>query len=212
MKTLDSRILIGVIAVLTAGLIGVIGTSSTPLAIGASTINGFQDGSGMLGHVTLVATDANGDIKSYQQLDNLITRVGVNCLAHTLFESTEVAGGSVTCGGDPGLFNVIAIGEGNGQNDQSTGLATESLVAGLTPDTDTSVLVVDDGDGNGATAQVEVTFTSGAGTTSITEAGIFNNTATGTPAQMMSYRDFTSISLDSGDSLTVTWTITLDGT
>jgi len=210
MKTLDSRVLIGVIAVLTAGLIGVVGTSSTPLAIQASTIDGFQDGSGMFGHLTLVATDANGDIKSYQQLDNLITRVGVNCLAHTLFESTEVAGGSVTCGGDPDIFDVIAIGTGNGQADIDTGLDVQTAVSGLTPDTDTSVLVIDDPDGTGATAQVEVTFTSA--TTSITEAGIFNNTNTASPAQMMSYRDFTSISLDSGDSLTVTWTITLVGT
>jgi len=212
MKTLDSRVLIGVIAVLTAGLIGVVGTSSTPLAIQASTIDGFQDGSGMFGHLTLVATDDNGDIKSYQQLDNLITRVGVNCLAHTLFESTEVAGGSVTCGGDPDIFDVIAIGTGNGQADIDTGLDVQTAVSGLTPDTDTSVLVIDDPDGTGATAQVEVTFTSAGATTSITEAGIFNNTNTASPAQMMSYRDFTSISLDSGDSLTVTWTITLVGT
>ena len=211
MKTLDSRILIGVIAVLTAGLIGVVGTSSAPLAIGVSSIDGFHDGSGMLGHLTLVATDSDGDIKSYQQTDNLITRGGANCLAHTLFESSDVAGGSVTCGGDPDLFDVIAIGTGNGQTDTSTGLAAQTAVSGLVPDTDTSVLVVDDPDGSGATAQVEVTFTSGAGTTSITEAGIFNNTNTASPAQMMSYRDFTSISLDSGDSLTVTWTITLDG-
>jgi len=212
MKTLDSRVLIGVIAVLTAGLIGVVGTSSTPLAIGVSTIDGFQDGTGMLGHLTLVATDSDGHITSYQQTDNLITRVGANCIAHVLFESTEIVGGSATCNGDPGIFNAIAIGESSGQTDLSTGLATQTTTGGLTPAADSSVAVTDDPDGTGATAVVEVTFLSSGSTTSISEAGIFNNTNTVSPAQMMSYRDFTAISLDNGDSLTVTWTITIDGT
>ena len=209
MKTLDSRILIGAIAVLTAGLIGVVGTSSTPLAIGTSTIDGFQDGSGMLGHLTLIATDSDGQIKAYQQTDNVVTRVGHNCFAHILFEPTDNVGGSVTCGGDPGVFDAIAIGTGNGQTDTSTSLAIETGTAGLTPDTDPNGVLVADNTGSGATAIVEVTFTSTGSTTSITEAGIFNNTITSSPAQMLAYRDFTAISLDNGDSLTVTWTITV---
>jgi len=210
MKQVDSRILIGVIAVLTAGLIGVLGTSSTPLAIGTSTIDGFQDGTGMLGHLTLVSTDSDGQITSYQQTDNLITRRGTDCFAHILFEPTNVAGGSSTCSGDPSIFNAIAIGTGNGQVDTSNALAAETSVSGLVPDTDANgVLVTDDGDGSGSTAVVEVTFTSAGATTSVTEAGIFNSTTTGGTTQMMAYRDFTAISLDSGDSLTVTWTITV---
>ncbi len=209
MKQIDSRILIGVIAVLAAGLIGVIGTSSTPLAIGTSTIDGFQDGSGMLGHLTLVATDSDGQIKAYQQTDNVVTRVGHNCFAHILFEPTGPTGGSVTCGGDPGVFDAIAIGTGSGQTDTSTTLATQTATTGLTPDTDANGVLVADNTGAGATAIVEVTFTSAGATTSITEAGIFNNTNTASPAQMLAYRDFTAISLDNGDSLTVTWTITV---
>ena len=209
MKTLDSRVLIGVIAVLTAGLIGVVGTSSTPLAIGTSTIDGFQDGTGMLGHLTLVSTDSDGQITSYQQTDNLITRRGTDCFAHILFEPTNVAGGSSTCSGDPSIFDAIAIGTGNGQVDTSNALAAETAVSGLVPAADTSVLVTDDPDGTGSTAVVEVTFTSGGATTSVTEAGIFNSTTTGGTTQMMAYRDFTAISLDNGDSLTVTWTITV---
>ena len=209
MKTLDSRILIGAIAVLTAGLIGVVGTSSTPLAIGTSTIDGFQDGSGMLGHLTLIATDSDGQIKAYQQTDNVVTRVGHNCFAHILFEPTNVAGGSVTCGGDPGVFDAIAIGTGSGQTDASTSLATQTTTTGLVPDTDANGVLVADNTGSGATAIVEVTFTSNGLTTSITEAGIFNNTITSSPAQMLAYRDFTAISLDNGDSLTVTWIITV---
>ena len=209
MKTLDSRILIGAIAVLTAGLIGVVGTSSTPLAIGTSTIDGFQDGSGMLGHLTLIATDSDGQIKAYQQTDNVVTRVGHNCFAHILFEPTNVAGGSVTCGGDPGVFDAIAIGTGSGATDTSTSLIAQTATTGLVPDTDANGVLVADNTGAGATAIVEVTFTSTGATTSITEAGIFNNTDTSSPAQMLAYRDFTAISLDNGDSLTVTWTITV---
>ena len=208
MKTLDNRILIGVIAVLAAGLIGVLGTSSTPLAIGTSTIDGFQDGTGMLGHLTLVSTDSDGQIKSYQQTDNLITRRGTDCFAHILFEPTNVVGGSANCSGDPSIFDAIGIGTGNGQSDTSNDLASETSTSGLVPFADTSVLVADN-TGSGATAIVEVTFTSGGATTSITEAGIFNSTTTGGTTQMMAYRDFTAISLDNGDSLTVTWTITV---
>ena len=209
MKTLDNRILIGVIAVLAAGLIGVLGTSSTPLAIGTSTIDGFQDGTGMLGHLTLVSTDSDGHIKAYQQTDNLITRRGTDCFAHILFEPTNVVGGSTNCSGDPSIFDAIAIGTGSGATDTSNALISETGTTGLVPAADTSVLVADDGDGSGSTAVVEVTFTSGGATTSITEAGIFNSTTTGGQTQMMAYRDFTAISLDNGDSLTVTWTITV---
>ncbi len=211
MKVLDSRILIGAIAVLAAGLIGVLGTSSTPLAIGTSTIDGLQDGTGMLGHLTLVATDSDGHIKSYQQTDNLITRRGHNCFAQELFYDPLAAGGSPTCGGDPGLFSAIAIGTGTGQAETDNALNAETGNSGLTPAADPSVTVGDDTDGNGATAQVGVTFTSTfAGATSISEAGIFNSTTTGGQTQMLAYQDFTAISLDNGDSLTVTWTITVD--
>jgi len=209
MKQVDSRILIGVIAVLTAGLIGVLGTSSTPLAIGTSTIDGFQDGTGMLGHLTLVSTDSDGQITSYQQTDNLITRRGTDCFTHILFEPTNVVGGSTNCSGDPSIFDAIGIGTGSGQSDTSNALAAETAVSGLVPAADTSVLVTDDPDGTGSTAVVQVLFTSAGATTSITEAGIFNSTTTGGTTQMMAYRDFTAISLDSGDSLTVTWTITV---
>ena len=213
MNKLDNRILIGAIVVLAAGLFGVIGMTSTTLAVGGTTINEITSGTGMVGHLTLISTDSDGNIKSYQQTDNLVTQRATNCIAQELFRDPGLAtGASTTCGGDPGRFDAIAIGIGTGSTETSNTLNSETGIGGLTPqfdDTSDGVTISDDS-GSGTDAVVETTFTSSGATTAITEAGIFNSTTTSGQTQMFAYQSFTAISLDSGDSLTVTWTITVD--
>lgn len=214
MNKLDNRILIGAIVVLAAGLFGVIGMTSTTLALGGTTINEIASSTGMMGHLTLISTDSDGNIKSYQQTDNLITQGATNCIAQELFRDTTTfgSGDSTTCAGNPGKFDVIAIGTGSGVTDTGNDLAARTSITGLVAqadDTSDAVTITDDS-GTGTDAVVETTFTSGGATTAITEAGIFNSTGIGGTTEMFSYRSFTAISLDSGDSLTVTWTITVN--
>ena len=213
MNKLDNRILIGAIVVLAAGLFGVIGMTATTLALGGTTINEIASGTSMMGHLTLISTDSEGNIKSYQQTDNLITRPGTNCIVQELFRDPgQATGASGTCGGDPGKFDVIALGESSGAIDTSTDLVSRTGTTGLlaqVDDTSDDVTITDDPDGAGSKAVVETTFTSTGSTTAITEAGIFNSTGVGGTTQMIAYRSFTAISLDNGDSLTVTWTITV---
>ena len=51
---------------------------------------------GFLGHVTTIVTDENGQIKAYQQSDNVIVDTGVDCAADILFDDPPFTTGCST--------------------------------------------------------------------------------------------------------------------
>ncbi len=161
----------------------------------------------MLGHLELVATDSEGNIKSYLQTDNTIVDQGVACISQQLFRDTGDGGGSSVCAGDPGPFDVISIGESTTGGTAVSALADVADEAGLqTPLQDIDV-TVSDGTGT-STGQISVQFThTGASTESITEALLTNSTLTADDVAL-AYKTFTAIPLDVNDQLTVTWTVT----
>lgn len=209
MKTQYTLMVLGVIAA--ASLISVSAFNGLATTYSVANTDGVKTGISILGHLELVATDADGYIISYQQTDNAIVEQGVDCIVQKLFRDPLVGGGSVTCGGDSGQFDVIQIGIGtDGTPDAATGVATPATLAGLSAaKQDPDGVTVADTTGTGATGVVSVSFTNtaGAGSESITEAIILN--ATSGIDNALAYRTFTGIPLDDTDQLTVTWTITV---
>ncbi len=180
----------------TVGMIGINGLGFTPFG-NAQTASTNMEAYPILGHITLVHKDANGNIKSYLQTDNVVTQKGENCVVSRMFNN-PASGTADTCA-SPANFRGIAIGSGSAAaTDAQTALTTEVLRNGATTFTITVA-----GSGAGAHAVLAKTFT---GTTqTITEAGVFDNNATA--GNMLARQTFTGIPLAATDSLTINWDI-----
>jgi len=212
-----------------AMVVGMATTSafSTPHVIASSTIVDNQFG--MLGHITLTQTDADGNMKSYIQTDNVIVNVGENCVAETLFNVT--AGGTDACDGasnplygigKPGInnegFSFIAVGNFSAVATPPVAVETDQ---GLTNENATSTMIRQDGSptlttpsanlGSSAVVTLSAVFTSDGGISDVDESGIFDEPTFGAPGpgNMLARQTFTNIQLSDGDQLTVEWEITI---
>jgi len=207
-----------------AMVIGMATTSafSTPLVIASSTTVDNQFG--MLGHITFTHRDADGNMISYIQTDNVIVNIGENCVAETLFNVTTTDGTHACANAGTALyntgngistagFNFVAVGDAAGS---PPGAAAEDDVAlnnenatGSTMDRKkVSPPGVTDSTGTGSSAKVTLSavFTSDGGTSTVDESGVFDQIATG---NMLARQTFNEIVLSAGDQLTVEWEITI---
>ncbi len=170
----------------------------------------------IMGHITLVLTDEDGNIKAYRQTDNAIYNNGFNQIIDDAF-GNDGTPACTACQATTANFNNIGIG---------TGVVPAALSAtDLTSPTGTATLCDRVVDGTGAVSVVDtflVTIsasfggaTSGADmanvaceATAITEAGLFNS-ATDATGEMFAAQGFAAINIVSAtDILTVTWELT----
>ncbi len=228
----------GVFAVAMGTLIftGFSGVSAMPLMTEA--IPQTQDRAGILGHVTYTLFNADGDIKSYAQGDNVVVIVGKNCIASHIFSSTDDGpGGENTCGGNTSNFDFIAIGNGTGTStDEDAQLDGATVCADTSNDGEmarvqVTPVIKNATTGNGAVVTLETlggevfTFANDAtvkNTTTVLQSGLFDaqessvaadgSCATlgfpGNPWNMFSIQDI-SVTTTDGDSLSIKWTITI---
>ena len=173
----------------------------------------YQDSTQIYGHVTVIHSDPDGNILSYAQTDNLLSSTGKDCMAELIFGGTA---GTSCEGGTASVFNTIVLF--NGQSFPTTMnstilLANEITAAGLAiADGDLltpaeSVIAGDNGylDGSGSQTTIANTFVATT-TQAVDGAALFN----GTPFDaVLAGQQFTSVTLNSADTLAVTWTITL---
>lgn len=189
---------------------------STPLLLAQAQDAETSNHLGMMGHIELTATDPDGNIKHYIQTDNTIVNIGENCLGELLFDvdmtgaGDACAGTGITTGshGSSGNgFTFLAIGNNTGstaEGESNTALDTE--VGSRAEETAPSVTPSTGASGTSAEVILSEVFTPGANT--ISEAGLFDASASG---NMLARQVFTGIPLGASDQLTVQWTITLGG-
>ncbi len=207
MKRQTTLAMFGIVfaAAMALGMVSVSGFSQSMFL--ASPETKIDSNVGILGHITLTATNPDGKIISYIQTDNLIVNRGENCVAETLFNVTTT--GDDECLGDDisaEKFTFIAIGNGTlpvvGAENKT--LADEQQrTQAADEDRD-----VDSSSGTGDTeAIVTMTaeFTAGE-ELDITESGIFDE-AGDDAGNMLARQKFTAISLSEDDKLTVEWEI-----
>ena len=222
--------LVAAIAVLSGGL----GFSMTGVFDDQELMTSKLPATGFLmGQVEIEARNADGELFAYRLSDNEVVDDGEQCILKMLFASNQasevgrgeyVTGGSGACSGIlTAAWHVIAIGDDNSNGfyavgqaasdvDTLVGLGNEtSGVSGLERKAGTITWF----NGTGATATkvtLAHTFTAGTlhpGTThAIGESGLFNATSAGAQG-MLARQTFTDVTLDSGDSITVTWTFTV---
>jgi len=202
-------------ALVASGLVGSNLLSAQPSGLVAQDTTPSSDGMKISGHVTTIATDANGNIKAYRQTDNVVVNNGKDCVTKLLFggSTTRGAAGTGTCTGLLNApFTAIAVGNRSG----TTTVAT------------TNSSLTHEANGNGLSRQVgTVTYTNATSTassitviqttfgpltglssggTQVTESGLFNST-TVNAGGMFAHQAISSIALNTGDSLTIKWTI-----
>ena len=197
---------IAIMAVITgiAILGGSLAFASTLVSTSNNSFSTSQDTAGLYGHVSLVIYDTEGNVKKYIQGDNLITNNGENCIAELL--TGEATSGTTDCKSvvstASGPFKRVAIGT------SGVAAATSDVVLGtafktklITPTIASSTSTTD------AIITWLATYTA-TGSQTFKESGIFDTS--GTTRNMLAHKLFTtSATLTTGDTVAVTWNITV---
>lgn len=231
MKTTSMVALIAVISAVSIGAISMNGFSAIPfVAASASPESGT-----MMGHVEYILRDSDGNIKSYAQGDNMVVNRGDDCSIAYMFQPTSTTGGADVCTTfNPAGFHFIGIGNASMTVDATdTTLVDAGATTVATSAADGLMSVRWDNDtaatasSNGGTVVIATpspfTFSlSGAATnaTTVTTAGLFDNTCsaqstttgvcTANAGVMNMFSAQTiSVAVTNGDTLAVTWTITV---
>lgn len=136
---------------------------------------------GMPLHIKAVLRDEFGNVKQTLSVYNTVTTAGKNGIADQVLASPSL-----------NKPTHMAIGTGTGG---TTSLTTELDRNALTSKTRSNAIVTMVGD-----------WAAGDGTGAITEAGVFDAASTG---NMWLYSSFSVINKAAGDSLSISWTLTI---
>jgi hypothetical protein len=137
------------------------------------------------GRLNIQLLDANGNVKEERNHDNLVVTNGLTFICSRMKDTTK------------GAMSHMALGSGNtaaaaGQTDLVTLVGSRNALDSTTPATSSITYVS--------------TFAAGAATGAITEAGIFNASTAG---DMLCRTVFPVVNKQSGDTMVITWTISL---
>jgi len=212
-------VLVAALAVLSGAMgMSMTGAFSDQGIMTASTGNAAT---GMLiGHVAIEGRHADGELFAYRQLDNAVVDDGEQCILKMLFSNgtsgtgrgaTATTGTGACTGALTGAWDVIAIGtctscqdgETFAPNDLDVVLKTESTSNGGQRQIATVKTWT-----NGTFPQVVMskTFTAEGGNIgAVTESGLFNST-TSNKNGMLARNTFAPVTINTGDSITITWT------
>jgi hypothetical protein len=139
------------------------------------------------GALRVVLTGADGQIKDDRELKNLVVNTGLNFIASRMKEATAT------------VMSHMSLGTGTtaaAAGDTTLGTEISASRVALTSTTVTANQVT-----------YIASFAAGVGTGAVTESGIFNASSSGT---MLCRTVFPVVNKQAGDSMTVTWTVTVN--
>ena len=230
MDSMNSKTtIIGLVAAI-AVLSGAMGLSVTGAFSDLKTADTPFVTTGMLiGHLEIEAHHADGELFAYRQVDNAVVDDGEQCILKMLFATSEGTTGRgnyasstnayAGCSGAlTGAWNVIAIGtDATTPVDTDVVLGTEINMAGA-PRAIALTKVWVNGSSTAAEDAAPVgmtqaltsvtlsnTFTAGADFGAVAESGLFNSTTFNTNG-MLARNTFPAVTINNGDSITITWT------
>jgi len=208
MKQPQTIALTAILAV-AVGMVGFHGSFGDTFGFDSSPEIATNDGQTYKGHIVLKHFDAEGNLLAYQQTDNVITFTGKNCAAEVIFGA-----GFATCP-TAAVFDKIALSTdaGAGFTDADLTLPGECITATCGTGLDTRLVGTVTANpaataGNPAVAQIQRTFlsTSGIGPI-IASAGLFDAVSAG---NLFALKGFSpTVTVNNGDSIQITWLITL---
>jgi hypothetical protein len=233
MKHQSAIVLSGTVAAIVAiSLLGFNTLSATPFLV-AENVKGPSAAASILGHVTYMVKDKDGNVKQYLQSDNVVTGMGHICATAYLFANkTNTAAGLPTCqsintgnGAHAATFQYIGIGNGTGGTftGAETSLPTTAGFEVTPRSISNPAVTLSNPSGQQAMATITnsgapFTFTQlRASGTTLTASGLFdtqNCNASGGCAAAgvgdMFADQSINVAVANTDSLTVTWKITLN--
>lgn len=194
--------LVAIVAVASGGFFTLVeqDTQATP--------SGTSEQGQIMGHVTMVLTDEDGNVKAYRQTDNAVHDDGFNQIIDDAFGSSAC----VACELTTTNFSAIGIGTGT-PGATSTNVLGIAAPVGCARFANAAVSVTDSFlvtlsssfGGSASTADVANVACEGL---AVTEAGLFNNVGAAA-GQMFAAQGFAAINIASTtDVLTVTWELT----
>lgn len=138
----------------------------------------------VVGNVDVVLTGADGQVKDQREIKNLVVTNGLGFIASRMRDASA------------SVMSHMAVGAGT----TAAALGNTGLVSELGRVALTSTVV------NANQIVFTATFPAGTGTGAVTEAGIFNAGAAGT---MLCRTVFSVVNKDAGDTLSITWSVTI---
>lgn len=138
------------------------------------------------GKVFVTVTGANGEVKQQFEVPNLVVTTGKNHIAAKIAATTN----------SPAAMTHMAIGTGS----------TAPAAGDSTLGTETGRVSLSGSVVSTNTITYTATFPAGTGSGAITEAGIFNASTAGT---MLCRTTFPTVTKQAGDSIAVTWVVTV---
>lgn len=139
------------------------------------------------GALRVVLTGPDGQVKDDRELKNLVVNTGLNFIASRMKEATAT------------VMSHMSLGTGTtaaAAGDTTLGTEISGARVALTSTTVTANQVT-----------YIASFAAGVGTGAVTESGIFNAASSGT---MLCRTVFPVVNKQAGDSMTVTWTVTVN--
>ena len=204
MQSKNARL--GLIVLSIAAAVAVSGITLVDHAQGVDIPN---DATFMTGHVEVLVTDGEGNIKAYRQGDNSIVNNGMNTMAVQTFSGItgttstgpvthmQIGTSAVTPTGADTSITVIAT-----CNRDTAAFSTAGASDSGGPPTVSAITIT-------ATATFSSADGAGCETTGIVEAGLFNSLTVG---ELFARNTFATVTLGAGDSLAITWTLTFTDT
>lgn len=216
-----TSLLLGTVLVLSVGIFGVYSYFDSQVT---ETFESQTAGAFMIGHLSMIVTGPDGNVKQYMQTDNFILPTGEDCVLKKLFVGNGQTGASVAdiCPNNVGTFDKIVLLTGGScapastDTDLTTGACTlEAGGQGLDPvaaTVDATTTTAASGDTE-PFIDLDNNFSPTA-TVTITAAAVTNSTsATATDHEVFAKADVNpDVTVNNGDTLTVQWDITIGGT
>lgn len=138
----------------------------------------------MKGNLEIVLLDDQGIQKDIRQVNNLVVAGGKDVIAARLLGNTIP------------VFSHMSVGSSN----------TAPVVSQTELGSELSRVALDSSSRSANAISYSATFPAGSGTGTITEAGIFNASASG---NMLCRTNFNAVNKASGDTIVITWNVTV---
>lgn len=219
-----------IIAVAAIG-IGVSGVSASTMMVAG--VPAMSSSNNIMGHLEYTLYDADGNVKTYGQTDNVTTTVGDRCIAEAVFERGSGDAGGASCAN--ANFDVIAISNATVTLDDNLDITDESTgsnSAGVLATVQGVVTVDNISEGAGNVGAVitnsahPFTFTDSVNATNtLTNAYLVDaqcaqdSSALGTlcdgalfSGQILAGQTLSSLAISDGDTLAITWTVSIGQT
>ena len=185
----------------------ILGVYAMTTATTDNTLTTYANAPQLLGHVTMTVTDSDGNIKSYIQLDNIVTNQGLECALVQLFDPTDNA----SClNNSASPFNIIVLGS------NSTDAATLDDVTLDVTESEVARIIAEFIDQDGDEVILNRTFTAAAGEggtgglgagETVGETALFDAAGIGA-GNMLARVVLPPTEVVTGDEIFIEWTIT----